>query len=468
MHRIPPELWKELRPEVQAIILAMEAEIAGLKRRVAELESKLNKTPQNSSLPPSSVHPHNRDKPATKPGSGRTRGGQKGHPKQERALVPPERCSAIIPLHPAECRRCGTELSGDDPNPLRHQVWEIPPAQPTITEYQQHRLTCPCCGISTCAQLPAGVPKGQSGPRLIALSALLMAFFRLSKRRTALALESIFNVPSSVGLMVKHQTAAADALTPAYQELKAALPQASSVHMDETGTKESNEKAWIWTAVTATFTLFVVRLTRAAEVAKELLGTGFEGVVITDRYAVYNCFNLRQLCWAHLLRDFQGLIDAGGEGERIGTQLLAIGKKVFHHWHRARDGTVTRRTMKANILALAGDMLEVLEEGLTCPHARTVTLCTSLLDRYDQMWTFVYHDGVAPTNNAAERSLRHAVIWRKLSFGTQSAGGSRFVETLLSVIETCRQQDRSVLEFVTTTIEARFQNQPGPSLLAGA
>ena len=373
----------------------------------------------------------------------------------------------MTPLHPTECRRCGTEPPGDDPNPLRHQVWEIPPIQPTITESQQHRLTCPCCGTSTCAALPAGVPEGQSGPCLIALSALLMAFFRLSKRRTALALESIFNVPSSVGLMVKHQTAATVALTPAYQELKAALPEALSVHVDETGTKESNQKTWIWTAVTATFTLFVVRLTRAAEVARELLGDEFSGVVITDRYAAYNRFQRRQLCWAHLLRDFQGLIDAGGEGERIGALLLAIGKQVFHHWHRARDGTIGRRTMKANILALAGDMLEVLEEGRTCPHARTVTLCTSLLDRYDQMWTFVYHNDVAPTNNAAERSLRHAVIWRKLSFGTQSAGGSRFVETLLSGIETCRQQDRSVIDFVTETVEARFHGKPGPSLLAG-
>lgn len=464
-------------PEAQAIIRLLLARIAQLEARVSELEAKVavleserdsgRKTPQNSSLPPSTQHPHSRPQPEPKNTTGKKRGGQPGHPKHERELIPADQCSEIVPLYPDECRRCGAELAGEDPEPLRHQVWEVPPIVPTVTEYQRHRLPCARCGTTTCADLPCGVPAGQSGPRLTALASLLMAYFRQSKRRAALALETLFNVPSSPGLMVKQQDLVTAALRPCHEELQLALAQATAANLDETGTKQGKHKAWIWTAVTTTFTVFLVRLTRAADVAKELLGD-FQGVITTDRYTGYHWHKQRQLCWAHLLRDFQGLIDAGGAGQRIGTQLRNIARQLFHHWHRARDGTISRETMQRNIRDLMWPFYEVLEQGQRCRHARTVTLCNELFKRYDQLWTFLDHADVEPTNNAAERALRHAVIWRKLSFGTQSAAGSRFVETLLTVIETCRQQDRSVVDFVTTAVTARFAGQDAPSLLIEA
>jgi transposase len=267
--------------------------------------------------------------------------------------------------------------------------------------------------------------------------------------------------------MVKQQDLVTAALRPCHEELQAALAQATAAHLDETGTKEGPNKAWIWTAATATFTVFLVRLTRKADVAKELLGK-FQGVIITDRYCGYHWHQLRQLCWAHLLRDFQGLIDTGDAGKLIGTQLQNLGHRLFHHWHRARDGTITRNTMRRNIRALMWPFYETLEQGQRSEHARTATLCNELFMRYGQLWTFLDHEGVEPTNNAAERSLRHAVIWRKLSFGTQSHNGSRFVETLLSVIETCRQQDQPVVDFVTEAVAARFAGKTAPSLLTRA
>jgi transposase len=470
---MPPPIQAEemaaLPPEFQALLQRVIDHYEG---RIAAFEAELQairKTPQNSSLPPSSQHPHAKP-PARQPGSKekRKRGGQPGHPKHDRTLIPAAECNEVIPLKPTTCRDCGLKLNGSDPDPLRHQVWEVPQPQPVVTEYQLHRLDCPC-GATTCAVLPDGVPVHTSGPRLVALVGLLMGVFRLSKSRTALALETLFGVPCCAGLTVKLQNRVQQALEPCYQELTAALPKADAVNIDETALKQGPDKAWMWVAATSLFTVFAIRLTRAASVAKELLGETFRGAVVSDRYAGYNAFNAwRQICWAHLKRDFQALIDSGGNARRIGNRLMDHLHEVFHHWHRYRDGTIQRGTMRRNIRRSVWSQLwETLEDGQRSPHAPTAALCRDLFDRFDQLFLFLDQAGVEPTNNRAERALRHFVIWRKLSFGTQSAAGSRFVETMLSVIETCRQQRRSVFDFVTTAVELHSRRQPAPSLVNG-
>ena len=371
-------------------------------------------------------------------------------------------------LRPPRCRCCGGTLTGSDPHPVRHQVWELPEIRPIVTEYQRHRLTCSGCGTGTTAPLPAGVPSGQSGPRLVAFTALLMAYFRQSKRRAALFVESVLNIPCSTGLTVKHQQLATAALRPGYQELATALPQTESVGLDETATRESGGNAWLWTAVTHRFTLFAIRPTRSADVVRELLGESYRGIVTSDRYVAYDGCSRRQLCWAHLLRDFQAMIDAGGTPRRLGRRLRDIGRQLIRRWHRYRDGTIGRGTLRRGLLAIKHQVLDALEQGQRCRHAPTAGTCGHLLDRFDHLWTFLDHPHIEPTNNASERALRHAVIWRKLSFGTQSASGSRFVETLLTAIETCRQQSRQLLPFITQALQAHFRGQPTPSLLPGA
>ncbi|HIC38218.1 MAG TPA: IS66 family transposase [Candidatus Marinimicrobia bacterium] len=457
---IPLELEAEMTPAVRAFV-------AMLLARIEELETRLGMNPQNSSLPPSSEHPHSKkQKPKRKP-SGRKRGGQTGHTKHQRTLVPSEHVTETITLKPSHCRRCGGTLRGVDPEPHRHQVFELPEIKPIITEYQQHRLSCPCCGVATTAQLPDGVPQGQTGPRLVAFTALLMACFRQSKRRTALFLETVCNIPCSAGLTVKHQNIATKALRGCYEQMRQALPRSDAVAMDETPAKEANRKAWLWTAVTKRFTLFHIADTRAADVAKDLLGKDFSGIVTSDRYGGYDWIRRQQLCWAHLLRDFQSLIDVGGKAKAIGRQLKECAQRLFHHWHRYRDGTITRRTMRRNIRKLWWPVFEALEAGTLKLCGKQAGMCQHILDRVDHLWTFLKHGDVEPTNNASERSLRHAVIWRKLSFGTQSASGSRFVETMLSVIETCRQQNRDVFTYVTEAIQAHFNGTPTPKLLFG-
>jgi len=260
-------------PEAQAIIRALLAENAELKARIEALERQAkSKTPQNSSLPPSSQHPHARPQPPKRK-SKRRRGGQPGHKKHERALIPSKECNSVQPLKPTECRRCGTRLSGSDPQPLRHQVWELPDIKPEVTEYQRHRLVCPHCGETTCAELPTGVPQGQSGPRLMALTAMLMAFYRQSKRRTADFLGALLGQPCCSALTVKIQNQVTDALRPSYEEAATRLPMQEHLNIDETASKEADRKAWLWTFVARRFTVFAMRPTREATALDDFSAT---------------------------------------------------------------------------------------------------------------------------------------------------------------------------------------------------
>jgi transposase len=460
---ITEELILRQSPEAQAIIRLLLAQIAALQAEVAILKSelaRLKKTPQNSSLPPSSQHPHAKPAPR-KSRSKRKRGGQPGHKKHARALIPVEACQEVVTLRPSTCRRCGQELLGHDPAPLRHQVWELPEIKPWVTEYQRHRLACRGCGESTCAALPAGVPQGQAGPRLIALVALLMGCFRQSKSRVALFLTQVLDQPCSTGWVVKLQHQATAALRPAYEELVDQLPAQEVLGLDETPTKEGLAKAWLWTCVAATFTVFAVRATRAATVLAELLGETYDGVVQCDRAKMYWSVGRLQWCWAHLQRDFQALIDSGeGQKKRLGQDLLRPTRKLFEVWARYRDGTVTRAGFQRLMKPIRREIEALLLRGAFAG----IGTAKELSNHPDWLWKFVEVDGVEPTNNASERALRHAVIWRKLSFGTQSDRGSRFVETLLTVVETCRQQSRGVYPFIADAVQAHFAATPAPSL----
>ena len=422
-------------------------------------------SPQNSSLPPSSQHPHAKPKPRKGKGK-KKRGGQPGHPKHERPLIPTDQCNEVQSLKPTECRKCGEMLAGNDAEPLRHQVWELPEIKPLVTEYQRHRLECPCCGETTCAELPAGVPQGQSGPRLMAFTALLMAYYRQSKRRTAEFLTTLLGQPCCAALTVKIQTQVTAAARSAYEELAAQLPTEEHVNADESPTKEKNRKAWLWTFVAQAFTVFTVRATRAATAVDELLTGVFSGVVTCDRAKMYWRARRLQWCWAHLKRDFQRLIDQGdNQAKRLGYDLRRMTCKLFEHWGNYHDGKISRAAFVRRMAPVRREVERLLLRGIASDNKSIVGMCRELYEHRDWLWTFVRCEGIEPTNNAGERALRHAVIWRKLSFGTQSAAGSRFVETMLTVIETCRQQDRNTFDYLTAAVQAHLAGQPAPSLL---
>jgi len=463
---VTQEVIARQSPESQLIIRTLVTRIAKLEAEVEKLRRQVKgKTPQNSSLPPSTQHPHAKPQPRSRK-SKKRRGGQPGHKKHERALIPTEECDSVVPLKPKACRRCGAKLWGDDPEALRHQVWELPEIKPLVTEYQKHRLECACCGETTCAPLPPGVPQGQSGPRLMAFTALLMAYYRQSKRRTAEFLETLLGQPCCAALTIKMQMQVTAAARPAYDELAAELPREEHINADETATKEQNGKAWLWTFVAQLFTVFTIRATRAATAVDEMLTDAFCGVVTCDRAKMYWRVGRIQWCWAHLKRDFQALIDRGdNQAKRLGYDLRRMTCKLFEHWGDYRAGHISRAAFVRRMAPVRREVERLLLRGIASNNKSLVGMCQELYDHRDWLWTFVRDEDVEPTNNAGERALRHAVIWRKLSFGTQSANGSRFVETMLTVIETCRQQRRSTFDFLTDAVKAHLAGEPAPSLL---
>ena len=308
----------------------------------------------------------------------------------------------------------------------------------------------------------------QAGPRLVALTALLMGCFKQSKRRVALFLEQVLNQPCSPGWVVKLQDQATAALTPAYDELAKQLPTEDILGIDESPTKQAKLKSWLWTFVADRFTVFALRTSRAATVLEDLLTGTFAGVVNCDRAKMYWNVGRPQWCWAHLKRDFQALIDHPDRRvKRLGCDLMRPTKKLFHHWSRCRDGTITRRGFERLMKPIRHEIDGLLLRGAFSSSAKLAGMCEPLYDHREWLWTFLSVAGVEPTNNVSERALRPAVIWRKLSFGTQSARGSRFVETILTVVETCHRQSRNSFEYLTAAMQAHFADQPAPSLLAG-
>jgi transposase len=463
---IPAELWDLVPPAAQeALLLAWqryEQRIATLERRVRELDERLNQNSSNSSRPPSTDAPAVKRAPPRAP-TVRPRGGQAGHALQRRPLLPADRTHVV---KPSACRGRGHPLAGDDPRPLRHQVLELPAIHPEVTEYQRHRLKCPRCGLSTCAALPAGVPRGGQGPRLQSVLALMTGAYRLSKRMVQTFCADVFGLPLCAGqvcALEAETTAATAAVVEALREHARTRP----ANVDETGWREGRRRGWLWTVVTSAVTVFTIALSRAAGVARDLLDPSAGQVITSDRFPSYDWLprRQRQLCWAHLQRDFQAMVDRGNAGSPVGEELLCCAQDLFTWWYRVRDGTLSRATFRRYMGAVRGMVRDQLEAGCGCGCAKTEAVCRNLLEWEPALWTFVRVEGIEPTNNAAERALRHAVQWRKTSYGTDSAAGSRFVETILSVVATCRQQGRNVLEFLTQCCEASVQGKKSPTLL---
>jgi transposase len=303
---------------------------------------------------------------------------------------------------------------------------------------------------------------------LTAFTALLMGCFRQSKRRVAMFLEQVLDQPCSPGWVVKLQWQATAALRPNWEELAAQLRHQDNLGIDETPTKEGSRKSWLWACVAKPFTVFALRPTRAATVLEELLGGTFRGVTNCDRAKMYWSLGRLQWCWAHLKRDFQALVDsADRKAQCLGRELLRPTREMFHYWGRYRDGAFTRRGFVRHVQPVRAKIESLLLRGAYSSSERLNGMCNELYDHREWLWTFVDVAGIEPTNNVSERALRPAVIWRKLSFGTQSAAGSRFVETLLTVVETCRQQGRRVFAHLAKALESHLAGQPPPSLLPG-
>src|SRR4051794_36803820 len=269
-------------------------------------------------------------------------------------------------------------------------------------------------------------------------------------------------------MICRRERQAAAELEAPVEELREYVREAAVAHVDETSWWQGRDKMWLWAAVTRLVTVFVIAPSRGADVARDILGTDAAKVVISDRLKSYAWIKRRQFCWAHLNRDFQAMIDRGGESAEVGRLLLGHSERLFGWWHRVRDGTMARATLRSKVAMMRFSLREDLRRGVKCGCARTAGTCRELLAGEAHLWTFVRVEGVEPTNNDAERALRRGVIYRKASGGTESEGGSRFVERMLTVVATCRQQEIDVLDYLTRCYQARLEGQSVPPLLPAA
>src|SRR5262245_19874851 len=274
-------------------------------------------------------------------------------------------------------------------------------------------------------------------------------------------------VPMSVGTISPLEQATTEALAAPVEEARTSVQAQEVAHLDETSWRQGAKRAWLWVAVTSLVTVFLVRMSRGGQVARELLGEQFAGILVTDRYSAYNWYPVRwrQVCWAHVLRDFEAMRDRGGRSEEIGDALLAQAHQMFAWWHRVREGTLQRSTFRSYMSPLRREVERLLEVGSQCGVPTTAGTCREMLKRREALWTFVQVEGVEPTNNTAERSIRPGVQWRKGSFGTQSEDGSRFVESIMTVVATLKQQQRNVLKYLTAAHEAALWGEAAPSLI---
>jgi len=455
--------------KMQETVPPLQAQIGQLQGRIAQLEEQLSKNSRNSSKPPSSDPPHLK-KPPPKKQEKRKRGGQPGHEGRGRRLRSAEEVTRFVVSKPTSCQWCGTLLLGEDPQPQRHQVWELPPIEPEIVEYQRHTLRCLHCGHQNCADWPIGMPAGHFGPRVQALTGTLSGRYRVSRRDVQEMLATFFQVQMSLGTVSNQEALVSQALEVPVAEAQAYVQQQSQVNTDETSWAKHNRRHWLWTAVTPLATVFLIVASRGAAGAKQLLGQEFGGITGSDRWSAYNWLDAtrRQLCWAHLIRDFQAFVERKGESAIIGQLLLKQAAQMFDLWYRVRDGTLSRADFQLAMRPIRREIVALLQFGTFLDHAQTAKTCGNILKLEPALFTFVDLQEVDPTNNAAERALRRAVLWRKASFGSQSERGLRFTERILTVVTSLRQQNRNVLEYLTAACQAQHFGLLAPSLLPSA
>lgn len=454
--------WGHLRAEsrrwvIQAVEVMRQAAFAALA------------SSRNSSRPPSSDSLRARaDREKRRP-SGRRPGGQPGHPARRWVLS--ETPDSIVDLYPERCRRCDAELSKRDAvdKPVRHQVVEIKDFGHHVTEYRRHRCRCGRCRTRTTAELPIGVPAGLMGTKLLAFMALLVAIFRASRRRIRDFMSAAFGIELSVGLVDKGLKRVSNSLAQPVEEARERRKKSGVSYVDDTGWFEKNRASHVWVNDTGDVVLYQITPSRDTVSAKAVIGEDFVGEVVSDRAGSFNWFptERRQVCWAHLKRQFQGIADKAGAGRRIGREGVELSNRLFAIWHKYKAGEISREQMQRRMRKVEIDAGGLLEEGAWCTDATVSRFCKNLLALGPALFGFSREAGVEPTNNTAERDLRPAVIWRKLSFGTQSSWGSRLVERLLTVVSTLKRQGRSVLEFFQQSLSAKDRGTAPPSLLPG-
>jgi transposase len=443
-------------------VALLQEQMAELQARNAWLQEQLKLDSRNSSKPPSSDGPGAGNR-AQRRASQRKRGAQKGHPGSYRTMLPQEQVHEVVECAPPELCECGAAVAVQG-QPRRHQVFELPPLQPQVSEYRLQGGRCTACGKPHRAALPAGVPSGQLGPRALALIGMLGTRYHLSQHKIRNLLAQLLGLDFSVGAISQAHGKVAAALKAPVAQAAATLATAPAVHIDETSWRHegASSLSWVWARVVPTVAVFNILPSRARYVAQHLIGEQPQGIVVSDRYAAYDYIDAaqRQVCWAHLLRDFQRIAQRAGLPGRIGARLLGLGYLMFRWRERGKNTT-------AQFEPLQRRLRQALERGAVQQVCRrTANTCANVLKLWPALWRFIDHTAVEPTNNAAEQALRAIVLKRKISGPSRSRRGEEFVARGYSAHETCRRQGRNFLEYLHGAVVAWIDNVTPPSLVS--
>lgn len=454
--------------ELTEEVAVLRSIVAELRTQVEELKAKLTQNSSNSSKPPSADAPADREARPGRPLTGRPRGAQRGHKGWKRTLLPPDKVNRTRDIYPERCRRrgCGKRLPHQpDASPIRHQVVEVPPITPDVTEYRLHRVACDC-GKVTCGILPAGVPRGMCGPRLTALIGLLSGNYKLSRRDAASFLSDVLGVKISLGALSESEDDVSEAIAVPVEEARVHVSEQGVKNADATGWRQAGQGRTLWTIVTPLVVFFGIAADGSRAGLRGLFAT-VRGILITDRGTQFGFWAMkaRQICWAHLIRRWVGFAERTGPAGQLGTDLLFWSQTIFHAWHMVRDGTLSRRKFRAIMDKVRPVVEALLEQGMALGVRGVSGCCKDILAHRLALWTFVDYDGVEPTNNTAERALRAFVCWRKMCFGSQSERGNRFAARIMTVTQTLRRQRRHVLAYLTEAVHAKLLGRQAPSLL---
>jgi transposase len=450
----------------------LRQQVTVLQEQVRALQARLDQDSSNSHKPPSSDPPWAARKPTPKKPTGKKPGGQPGHGGHHRTRLPPARVDRYVDYVPGHCRHCRAALparaGAADPPPCWHQVAELPEVAAVVTEHRGHARTCRRCGKLTRAPVPPDVRRHVIGPRLAAAMSYLAGRCHDGRRTVAEVVADLFAVPLSLGGVSNYESRTADALAGAHRQALAAVRSAPVKHVDETGWKRAGRRRWLWAAATPAAACFAVQAKRCWRAACALLGRrGGRGVITSDRHRAYDPLGLRrrQVCWAHLKRDFVKWQEKGDKTRLLGDDGLELCKRLFGLWRDFRERKIDRPALRRSLRPLRRRLGQVLQWGKRCGDPKAANFCRNLLKLGPALWTFARVEGVEPTNNPAERALRAAVLWRKNSFGCHSEGGCRFAERMLTVVQTLRLQGRNVLAFLSDTLAAHRRGLPLPALV---
>lgn len=472
--QLPDEIWQNLPPAVQQYIELLQThfqhQITALQAQIIQLQTHLDQNSQNSSKPPSADPPYQRPPKKTKPKSGNLKGGQVGHLRHSRPLLPPEQLDLLKEWWPSQCQNCAGPLRPSDQfgQPLRHQVWEIPRVRATVTEHQLFSCECSACGTLTTHPHPPAVPVGNFGPNLTVSIASLHGRYRLSIREVQAVAAALWQVELSSGAIAQLCYKTSLALAPVYEQLKAQVHSSPVLNVDETGWYDGGQRFWLWVAVSRVAVVFEVTKQRSRASLHALIGQDYRGVVGSDHYNAYYGVapDHHQLCWAHLLRNLRGLGERAGPAAKWSETALNLSQRLFACWHNFKHSQTDkgRTQLQSEVGLVRAEFKSHLEKGLNLGDGKVRAFCRQLLKHEDCLWVFSHLEGVEPTNNAAEQALRPAVIWRKTCFGTQSERGQRFVERMLSVSASCAKSGRNLFDFVSESLAAHWYGQPFPTL----